>query len=1253
MQYSIIPILALIVHLVVNYDVIFNVDIVSKPQVAKSYRLFSFAVIAFFVIDALWGLFDFLILDMAATIDTAFYFVFMGLTVLLWTRFATTYLEEKTIAGKILVYLGWAFFIAGFVTVIINFFNPILFTVKEGQYAPALARHLFLGSQSLLFLATSVRTFIRSYRKEGKARVRYLVVGLSGLVMIIAIGLQMFFPNMPAYAMGLMVSLVLVHTIVVAGEKREYRAALAKGKLRERQQEEELGSAKKLAYLDPLTGTMNKHAYVENEEQIDVKIRNGEMPQFSIIVFDLNDLKVVNDTQGHEAGDRYIIDSVNLIEKYFPNAPLYRFGGDEFVLFLEEDDFAARHDNLAKFNAAINDNVKNGGPIVATGLSDYRKGEDNTLRAIFGRADEAMYIRKRKLKQGSNPKLSVRTDLYELFYRSKNFSLIEMLNNSACDEIMEVDMNHDTFKQFYHVDGKYAVPNVTFSYRDLFDFVKDYIVHPDDREIYIRFMDPDRFFERLAKGRIPNFDFAHFRYRLQDGEYRYVEQCVITGEENDIPPGVFRLYVYDIHNLIVRQLGQESNLENVPNKDRDDVTGLLVEEVFFHKAQTMVNEAPDKKWCLVSIDVEHFRFFDEWYGRDTGDLLLAKIGAVIAENEGRMKAIAGYLGQDDFAIVCPYDEKAIESLYEQIRALIVSFGLSIGFLPAIGVALIEDRMHVVDAYDRANIAISRAKKDLRHRIYLFDAKMKDAEEDEYRILSEFVTGIKNDEFTFYLQPQCRISTKQIVGAESLARWIKADGTMVSPAQYIPILEKYGFICDLDQVLWEKVCIWLRSWMDRGNEPIAISLNVSRADILTIDIAEHFRNLAAKYNIPHKFLKIEITESAYIETTNIIDPLVRQLRKDGFMVMMDDFGSGYSSLNMLSNVELDAIKIDANFLRMNGADYERGIHILESVINMTKIIGLPPIVEGVETQEQADFLSKMGCRYVQGFLYYRPMPAADFETLISDPKKVDRRGFVVKLNEQFRIREFMDKNIYSDTMLNNILGAVALYSWHDGEHVDIVRFNEQFYESVGVPDFSDRLINIEQFLPEEDHPKMFAVLKQAMENKLSGAAEILRFYKSDGSLTSYRMHFYYLGKKEGGERFYGSAINVTDIIDLQEEMGLIAHYSQDNLIFVSHVGDKWVYHVASHGLSDIFGLKPEELEAEMNDGRFAKRVVGKGKMAAFMKEAEDHFKEKQDFTSTLSIRGKGSKSHVIELNFSYVGDQTNNFVYVLRSNILPK
>ena len=500
---------------------------------------------------------------------------------------------------------------------------------------------------------------------------------------------------------------------------------------------------------------------------------------------------------------------------------------------------------------------------------------------------------------------------------------------------------------------------------------------------------------------------------LINGSWQWVELVLVTGSTYGLGKGIMRMYVFDCHNRKSRDLGIK-NTVMYSGLERNEITGLLKKRSFISEAERLLQTQDDKNWCLVSIDIENFKLFNEWYGHNEGDLLMVQIGAALLQAGERTGGTAGYFGQDDFCLLAPFDMELIGTLYDDIASLVSSRGGNVGFLPAFGVCKVEKGYPTLDLLDRSFLAAQVAKSGYRNRVRIFEKSMYLRTDEEYHVITKFFQALSQHEVVFYLQPQCRASSGKIVGAEALARWIKPDGTVIPPDEFIPILEKRGLISDLDMYIWEEVCRWQRGWIDSGHTPLPVSINVSVADILYTDLPKYFENLTDRYSLERKLIKIEITESSYISNTTLVRDTVHSLREKGFTVLMDDFGSGYSTLNMLKNLNIDIIKLDAQFLRMDESNEEKSIRILESVTNMTKTIGVPIIAEGVETEKQKDFLLDLGCRYIQGYYFYKPMPAADYERLITNPELIDTSGIRFKSNQQFRLRELLDNNIYSDT-----------------------------------------------------------------------------------------------------------------------------------------------------------------------------------------------------------------------------------------------
>ncbi len=750
------------------------------------------------------------------------------------------------------------------------------------------------------------------------------------------------------------------------------------------------------------------------------------------------------------------------------------------------------------------------------------------------------------------------------------------------DELTEVNMEDESFRVLKHVEGKYAIPAIECGFRDMFHYCALYMVHPDDLDKYLSECDPDVLCERLGKEENGGVLRCRFRYRLLDGSWRWVEQVAVGGASCGAPDKRMYLFLYDLQD----QTGDErEETSRNGHATHNALTGLLSEEAFFERAGGFLG-GHTEGWCVLAVDIEHFKMFNEWYGRAQGDLLLAQIGAKLAQLEKDAGGIAGYFEQDDFAVILPNDEKRISKLYDELHDLVRQRGTSVGFMPAFGVVEPDGVCNAYELYDRAALAARRAKEDYHARIRRFDPSMYLQTDREYRILADFQKALRDRELFIQMQPQCLIGTGKIVGAESLVRWRKADGTMVPPGSFVPVLEHYGFVTDMDQYVWEEVGRWLRTWIDGGHTPLPISVNVSQIDIYTIDVAQFFAELIEKYRLPTDLIKIEITESAYVDNTAVADT-VRRLREAGFVVLMDDFGSGYSSLNVLRSLSIDIIKLDAQFLRMSGDD-KKGLHIMESIVNLAKTMGVPIIVEGVETQEESDFLSELGCRYVQGYFYYRPMPVEDFERLIADPEHIETGGFRFREQEQFHTREFLDQNVFSDTTLNNILGPVAFYVWH-GDDIDVTRFNQQFYHEIKVPNFRRHMNAIQRMMPAEDLPRMRKLLQQAIDNPERGAQGELRFNRSDGTISQYRARFYFLKEDDGGKMFYGSIHDLTDFVTLNDHVRLLSRVSRDSIVFMRCQENKWSARVVVHGLRDETGLTQEELQQEYDDGTFYQRV----------------------------------------------------------------
>lgn len=399
MSYASIGIIALIIQIVINFDVLKISSRKTGVAVHGAYRRYVFSIMVYYLIDSLWGTVYGLRISLLSYIVTVSYFVSMAISVFLWTRYVIVYLFKKNSLKSVLNYVGWFFLLFQIIVLIINIFIPIAFWFDEdGEYHVKYARYMNLGLQTILFLITGIYMFVVVSKTHGSERNRHQIMGISSLIMMIFVIGQAQHPYMPLYAVGCMISTCVLHTFVLEDEKEEHNRKIQEMKERELANEKALGSARMMAYTDPLTGVKNKYAYIEAEKLVDSQIKNASINEFGIIVFDLNGLKIINDTKGHEAGDCYIKAASSLICAQFKHSPVYRIGGDEFVALLEGEDYKNHKALLDDFESHIEENQLQGQVVVSSGFASFNPDSNDIFLSVFERADKKMYERKSKLK---------------------------------------------------------------------------------------------------------------------------------------------------------------------------------------------------------------------------------------------------------------------------------------------------------------------------------------------------------------------------------------------------------------------------------------------------------------------------------------------------------------------------------------------------------------------------------------------------------------------------------------------------------------------------------------------------------------------------------------------------------------------------------------------------------------------------------------------------------------------------------------
>lgn len=680
--------------------------------------------------------------------------------------------------------------------------------------------------------------------------------------------------------------------------------------------------------------------------------------------------------------------------------------------------------------------------------------------------------------------------------------------------------------------------------------------------------------------------------------------------------------------------GQSEQYVHQAYTELSPLTGLYYNRAFFKKADELLQSMEPDKNVLVAMDLVHFRLFNKLYGRDEGDKVLISVAEVLRGIQDTHGGVAGYLGGDNFCILMPDDEQELKELEENVLGCLRQYNNALSFYPVFGVYSVNDvTQPAVVMYDHATMAISKATGTYANRMCRYDSGMEEKIEAELNLLAEIQIGLEKEEFTFYAQPQCDIATGKIVGAESLVRWKHGRKGLVSPGLFVPLLERNGLIAELDRYVWRKVCQWLRSWIDRGYRPVPISINISRMDIFSMNVPEYLMELMREYRLPERLLKVEITEGAYVEDEEEINKTVKKLREYGFTVMMDDFGSGYSSLNMLKSVVVDVLKLDMRFLDIGEKDEDKGIGIIESVVNMARLMGLPIIVEGVENQRQEKFLLQLGCRYTQGYYYYRPLPIDRFEELLSDERRLDYDGLRCRQVESVRMRELLDGNMYTDAMVNNMLGAMAFYDVFENQ-VEITRVNEQYYAMTGITTKQEDGVDkrIGSHIRDDDKQKLLTIFEKAYDEPAKGASGYLHYMRTDGKVLWIYFRAFFLNEKDGHRMYYGSLVDMTeeqvkekktsflagDLNDFNEKMlrnmeeyygdmpygyavgKLVLDVDNDPIDYMVLYANKQMENICGGNvdkfrqiISHTFSSNPEEL-------------LAKAYAAAFLDETVDHF-----------------------------------------------
>lgn len=415
----------------------------------------------------------------------------------------------------------------------------------------------------------------------------------------------------------------------------------------------------------------------------------------------------------------------------------------------------------------------------------------------------------------------------------------------------------------------------------------------------------------------------------------------------------------------------------------DQLTGAFNFIYFQKKAQAALKEDPNG--CIATINVSQFKFINEIFGREKADQFLVymakMMGQALKKKEFFCRESADffylYLKDTDYKIL----NQRLKDILESITNFPGASSQSYRVLLSCG-AVVSDENRTVFSYDQmmthVMFALAKAREKHQNTVWFFDAKLHEIEVLNSTIEGNMHQALENKEFKVYLQPKIDLKTHRLAGAEALVRWVRPDGSILPPAAFISLFEDNGFCAKLDLYMFEAVCQCLTFWKEQGIKEIPISVNQSKVAVYGEHYIETIQGLLEKYQVPSSLITIEILESMAMSDTADFNKILDALHKIGFKVSMDDFGSGYSSLNVLGKIDIDEMKIDKDFLKeVSEKKDSKSVMIMEEMIQLSKKLNLKTVVEGVETKENEEMIRQFGCDYAQGYYYSKPIPVDEF------------------------------------------------------------------------------------------------------------------------------------------------------------------------------------------------------------------------------------------------------------------------------------
>lgn len=769
---------------------------------------------------------------------------------------------------------------------------------------------------------------------------------------------------------------------------------------------------------DPMTGVYNK---VATEHLIDHYLQGaGEDNVSALLVLDVDNFKYINDAFGHLTGDAILTSMVREIKSVLRSSDIFgRIGGDEFVIFVKNirsrEMARKKAQRLCRVFRVIS--LMSAFPCAVSGSIGIAifPADGQSYHKLFSNADGALYIAKGQGKDGfafyGDPVVTQqnatdqRVPPRSIPLYSPDYSILENLltemkehctNQNTMGEtlaivgryyqakracLLEFSASGETIVQVYSwYEPGYAcdttvVPQHPAAYwkEYLAHFNRDAIFQCDSLKTTGLFSN-----EPADLSSLQHIAFCQQRpTSILIFDYDCV-QVTLTSHEVQILSLVHSILQYRV--LVLRKIQGLQELANI-----DALTGVLTDESFRTVLDQLSFTVSDKQYALISCDIHRFSEMNDLLGRDNADQILIAFASTIQEQLQPGEYI-GRVAADIFSVLAFFEnENALriraESWFQTFNERIKRYKLVTEVHITCGAYVIQkDEDTPAAIFDRANAARKLVKQEHTGKIRFYDQEMHENMLFEKELEAYKYSSIENQEFIIHLQPQYNLIDCKIVGAEALVRWNHPTLGRIPPAAFIPAFERDHFVIELDFYVTEVVCKLLRKWIDEGQTVVPIAVNFSRVHLLTNDFVARLLQIVKKYNISPSLLEVEVTESAYISHMYNMLKIAQELREYGFLLAMDDFGAGYSSLNLLKSMQFDILKLDKNYFQEKDPTPKETI-IVENIVRLAKQLDLRVVCEGVEWEWQAEFLCGIDCDFAQGYFFSRPVPVHVFEKML--------------------------------------------------------------------------------------------------------------------------------------------------------------------------------------------------------------------------------------------------------------------------------